>query len=237
MGQFDGLKGTKREKKNQVKKTRSGGSSGRSGSDGVQVLTGSGVPADMLPCSVDDVGRLLPLWVSEWCEVHAVQDMRKASPLIFGAMCADIGQYIKHSRILKDNTRSAVGACPSATCNRYDAGRVVALYAIYERLCGEFDKIPFQEIFAAFCGVGQSYIKEFRQDLTSSGLDIAKNTKTSEMLAIRRAASRDPVGRLAILNNEYWGGGSSGDSSGGSSVASLPADGGFALLSDRSTLD
>lgn len=238
MGQFDDIKGTKQEKKNQVKKTRSGGSSGRAGSDGVQVLTGSGVPADMLPCSVDDVGRLLPSWVSEWCDRNNITDVRKMSPLVFGAMCGDIGRnYIKPSRILKDKTRSAVGACVATTCNRYDVHAVEQMLDVYRQLCGSCDKVPFSSVFADFCGVSLAYVKEYVKGLTSMGFNIAQKTHDLEMDSLRRSVSRDPVGRLAILNNELWGGGVPADSVRGASVASLPADGSFSLISDRSMLE
>ena len=90
---------------------------------GAVVLSASGTPADMLPSCLDDVPRLLPLWVARWCEENNVDDLRKVSPLVFGSLCQYIGGFIKESRILKDKTRSAVGACVGSTCNRYEIGR------------------------------------------------------------------------------------------------------------------
>ena len=200
------------------------------GSAAGEVVTGGGLSADLLPVSVSDVSRLLPVWVGMWCDSNGVQDIRKISPLVFGSMCGDIGRYIKQSGILKDTTRKAAGACVGSTCNRYDPASVMALYDLFCGFCGACDKVPFQTVFARFCGVSLSYIREYTRELTSSGLDIAKKTHDIEMDCIRQKTSADSIGRLAILNNEYYSGG--GSASGGADVvaASLPASGSFGLI-------
>ena len=176
---------------------------------GGDILAAGGVPVDMLPASVDDVGRLLPAWVDSWMDAHEVQDMRKASPLVFRAMCQDIGKIIKQSRILKDNTRRESGGAwgHGGNCNAYDPAAVLSLHDTFIKFCGVYDKVPFASSFAAFCGVSLSYVREYGQVLTSVGLDFAKKTHDAEMDAIRQKTSVDPVGRLAILNNEYYSGG------------------------------
>lgn len=200
------------------------------GSAAGEVVTGGGLSADLLPVSIDDVARLLPVWVSMWCNNNDISDIRKASPLIFRALCSYIGSYIKQSRILRDTTRKAAGACVGSTCNRYDVQAVAAVYDVFCGFCNSCDKIPFQTTFAAFCGVSIMYVREYVQGLTSSGLNIAKKTHDVEMDSIRQKTSSDPVGRLAILNNEYYGG--SVSASGGADVvaASLPASGSFGLI-------
>lgn len=194
------------------------------------VVTGGGLSADLLPVSVSDVSRLLPVWVGMWCDSNGVQDIRKISPLVFGAMCGDIGRYIKQSGILKDTTRKAAGACVATTCGRYNPASVMALYDLFCGFCGACDKVPFQTVFARFCGVSLSYIREYTRELTSSGLDIAKKTHDIEMDCIRQKTSADSIGRLAILNNEYYSGG--GSALGGADVvaSSLPASGSFGLI-------
>ena len=194
------------------------------------VVTASGVPASLLPVSVDDVPRLLPSWVAEWCASNDIKDLRKASPLVFGALCADIGKYIKASKILKDQTRAAAGACVGSTCNRYKPEAVAALLDVFRVFCASADKIPFSSVFADFCGVSLSYVREYARGLTSSGLDLAQKTRDIELDALRRSASRDPVGRLAILNNELWNGGAGGAGASDPVAASLPESGAFGLI-------
>lgn len=197
---------------------------------GGDILAVGGVPVDMLPASVDDVGRLLPAWVSSWMDAHGVQDMRKASPLVFRAMCQDIGKIIKASRILKDTARTAAGACVGSTCNRYNPAAVMALYDVFIAFCGVYDKIPFQSTYAAFCGVSLAYVREYVDNLTASGFNLAKKTHDSEMDAIRQKTSVDPVGRLAILNNEYYGGGGISGTDAGRVVESIPTAAAFGLI-------
>ena len=197
---------------------------------GAVVLSASGTPADMLPSCLDDVPRLLPLWVARWCEENNVDDLRKVSPLVFGSLCQYIGGYIKESRILKDKTRSAVGACVASTCNRYDARAVAGLLDLFVNFCGACDKVPFASCFASFCGVSVMYIREYVQGLTSAGLNLAQKTHDLEMDSIRRKTSADPVGRLAILNNEYYGGGGAVSRSSDPVAVSLPASGSFGLI-------
>jgi len=199
-------------------------------SGGLSVVDSSGVPAD-LPVSIPDVENLLPEWLSAWCENNAVPDIRKASPLVFRAMCSDIGKRIKASHILKDNTRRAGGGYGhGGNCNAYDAQAVRDLFDVFTAFCGRCDKIPFASTFAAFSGVSLSYVREYGDYLTSIGLDIRQKTHDAEMDAIRQMASRETIGKVAILNNEYWGIGRS-DSSGGSvTVDSIPAVGGFKAI-------
>ena len=202
-------------------------------SGAVDVVMASGVDAALLPGSVSDVGRLLPLWVAAWCDSQAVDDIRKISPLVFGGLCQTIGKaYIKPSRILKDTSPHGVGyGGAGVPCNAYDPQSVLAMYEVFSGLCASCDKVPFASDFARFCGVSVAYIREYEQNLTSLGFDIRKKTLAGEMDAIRRAASRDPVGRLAILNNEFWNGaGGSGDSVQAQAVDSIPAAASFGLL-------
>lgn len=226
---YKGKNKTERES-GRKKHSRKKGGAGSDRSVVPDVVTGGGLSADLLPVSVSDVSRLLPVWVSMWCENNDISDIRKASPLIFRALCSYIGGYIKQSRILRDTTRKAAGACVGSTCNRYDVQAVAAVYDIFCGFCNVCDKIPFQTTFAAFCGVSIMYVREYVQGLTSSGLNIAKKTHDNEMDAIRQKTSADSIGRLAILNNEYYSGG--GGAYGGSDVvaASLPASNSFGLI-------
>lgn len=171
------------------------------------VQTSGGAASSLMPSSVEDVARMAPAWIGEWCELHAVQDMVKASPLIYRAMCQDIGaRYIKPSGILKDTRpRGTTPTGGASTCGAYNPRAVSDLYNVFCRICGEFDKVPFASSFAGFSGVSLSYIREYTEGLTSAGLDLRQKTHAAEMDAIRQSASRDPVGRLAILNNEHWG--------------------------------
>lgn len=199
---------------------------------GLSVVDSSGVPADLVPVSLLDVPALLPQWVAIWSDNNAVPDIRKASPLVFRSLCSYIGDIIRDSRILKDNTPrlSAGRGGRGLPCNAYDPQAVMDLWGIFLRFCGDCDKIPFSSTFAAFSGVSLSYVREYGEYLTSIGLDIAKKTHAAEMDAIRQMASRETIGKVAILNNEYWGIGRS-DSSGGSvTVDSIPAAGGFKAI-------
>lgn len=201
------------------------------------VITAAGVSSDLMPVSVEDIPRKLSTWVETWQAAQAVPDIRKASPLLFNALCIYIGKtYIKPSRILKDTTRTAAGACVASTCNRYNPASVAAAFDIFTAFCSMCDKIPFQNDFAAFCGVSIMYIREYVQGLTSAGLNLAKKTRETELQAIRQAASRDPVGRLAILNNEYWGGGMITGQEQAASGQALPTAGAFSLV-DHAAID
>jgi len=198
------------------------------------VVTASGVDASLLPGSVSDVGRLLPAWVAIWCERVAVDDLRKISPLVFGSLCIEVGEkYIRPSKILKDTEYRKAGkpGAVGAPCNAYKPEAVIALYDDFRRLCSDCDKIPFYSDFADFCGVSRSYIMGYGEKLTSVGLAIGKKAKAEELEAVRRSSSRDPVGRLAILNNEYWAGSNGGgDSVQVQAVDSIPAAASFGLL-------
>lgn len=199
-------------------------------SGGVSVVDSSGVPADMIPATLSDVSALLPAWVSVWCEQNMVQDIRKASAQVFRALCMDIGRlYVKPSGVLKDDRREVAGAMTS-TCNRYDPASVMALYDVFVAFCARCDKIPFGSDFACFCGVSVAYIKEYNDLLTSKGLQIAQKTHAGEIDAIRRRTSYFPVGGLAILNNELYGGGMISGGSASVTVDSIPAVGGFKAI-------
>ena len=200
-------------------------------SERVDVFTAAGDPVEMLPASIDDVARLLPVWVESWQAAENVPDIRKASPLLFNSLCIYIGNsFIKPSRILKDTTRTAAGACVGSTCNRYNPASVAAVFDVFTAFCSSCDKIPFQRDFAAFCGVSVFYVREYVQGLTSAGLNITKKTRDAELNAIRQAASRDPVGRLAILNNEFWNTSGAGGSDVQARGAALPVGGSFGLI-------
>lgn len=199
---------------------------------GLSVVDASGVALDDLPVSVPDVENKIDSWIAAWCDRFAVSDIRKASAQVFRALCMDIGRnYIKPSGILKDNSRTAAGACVASTCGRYNPAAVVALYDVFGVFCSRCDKIPFGSDFACFSGVSLSYIREYTQGLTASGLDIAKRTHETEIDAIRRRTSYFPVGGLAILNNELYGVGGAA-SSGGSAVVvdSIPTAAGFRAI-------
>ena len=186
------------------------------------IVTGDGYE---LPTSVEDVSRLLPVWAGAWCSSHNVPDMIKSPPLIFRAMCRDIGQAIKASRILYDTvprpTASSFGAS-GGTCGAYDPHKVKQLYDTFVRLCDEYNKTPFETTFAAFCGVSLSYIREYTEGLTSRGLDVRQMTHGGELDAIRQKVADNPVGGIAILNNELWNNSGAIDDRRVESVASLP---------------
>lgn len=226
-----------RKKKSDTESSRAGVSADvrryLKGSSAGEVVTGGGLSADLLPVSVDDIPRLLPVWVGEWCANNDIQDVRKMSPLVFRALCAYIGNYIKESRILKDDRLRVGAGMGRSTCNAYDPARVAGLFSCFTSFCDACDKVPFSSSFAAFCGVSLSYVREYGDKLTSVGLDIRKKTHDAEMDSIRQKTSADPVGRLAILNNEYYtnSGAVASDTSGGS--ASLPASGAFGLIECR----
>ena len=169
------------------------------------IITASGASGELMPASIEKVPELLPEWVIEYCDRNNIQDIRKTTPQVFHGLCLYIGgNYIKPSRILKDKTRKAGGACAATTCNRYDPQAVLYMFDIFERLCADCGKIPFQTDYAAFCGVSIMYVREYVQDLTSSGINLAKKTHDAEIDAIRRESSKNPVGQIAILNNELW---------------------------------
>lgn len=214
------------------KSRRAGRKDGKPSGGGLSVVNSSGVALEDLPVSVPDVENKIDSWIAAWCDRFAVSDIRKASAQVFRALCMDIGRnYIKPSGILKDNSRTAAGACVASTCGKYNPAAVVALYDVFGVFCSRCDKIPFGSDFACFSGVSLSYIREYTQGLTASGLDIAKRTHDAEIDAIRRRTSYFPVGGLAILNNELYGGGIGGGSSGGSvTVDSIPAVGGFKAI-------
>lgn len=204
----------------------------------VEVLTAAGVPAEYFPVSVDDISRLLPLWVDEWTRRENVPDIRQVkTPLLFAALCTYIGKtYIKPSRILKDDkNKRAAGACVASTCNRYDPVSVAAAYDIFVEFCNVCGQVPFQRHFALFCGISIMYVREYIQELTSAGINLAKKTRDIELESIRETVSRDPVGRLAILNNEYYNHGVSGVAE-SASEAALPVVNSFALI-DGARLD
>lgn len=229
---YKGKNKTERESGRKNKTVKHSRKKGGAGSRSVvpDIVTGGGLSADLLPVSVDDIPRLLPVWVGEWCANNNVQDVRKISPLVFRALCAYIGGYIKQSHILKDDRlRVGAGAGRSA-CNAYDAARVAGLLSCFTSFCDSCDKVPFASSFAAFCGVSLSYVREYGDKLTSIGLDIRKKTHDAEMDAIRQKTSADSIGRLAILNNEYYGGGGSPASGADMVTASLPASGSFGLI-------
>lgn len=255
MGLFDDIQGTKKTRAagrsdivhTDARATKNKGKGSRAGKTtikekekhirekkpdaGGDILAAGGVPVDMLPASVDDVGRLLPAWVAEWIEHNNIKDIRKESPQVFRSLCLYIGRtYIKASGILKDTTRTAAGACVGSTCNRYDPAAVLALWDFYENMCAVCGQIPFQTDYAAFCGVSIFYIRDYVQRLTSSGVNLAQKTHDAEMDALRRTASRDPVGRLAILNNELWNGGGVASSDSGKVAESIPTAAAFGLI-------
>ena len=201
------------------------------------IITAQGVPAVDLPACVDDVRQMVGGWVCAWCADHDVRDLRKASPLVFRSMCSDIGRlYIKPSRILKTKDRRQAGACVASGCNAFDPAQVLLLYDVFYDLCGLYAMIPTQVSFAAFAGVSVSYIRQYTQELTAAGLDIAKKTSRAELEAIRAASLGDPVGRLAVLNNEYWIGAGSAQDSGQGSPQALPGGASFGLI-DRPKID
>lgn len=206
-------------------------------SGGLSVVDSSGVPADMIPATLSDVSALLPAWVSVWCEQNIVQDIRKASAQVFRALCMDIGKkYIKPSGIVRDNNKTAAGACVASTCGRYDPAAVLSLYDAFTAFCATCDKIPFGSDFACFCGISTAYVFEYLDRLTSTGVDLRKKTHEGEIDAIRRRTSYFPVGGLAILNNELYGGGMIGGGSASVTVDSIPAVSGFKTL-EQKTLD
>ena len=187
------------------------------------VVTGDGYT---LPACIEDVPRLLPVWVRAWSDSHGVPDMTKATPLIFRAMCRDIGQAIRASGIIKDKTPrptcKAFGGGGS-TCGAFDPHKVRELYDVFGRFCDEYNKTPFETTFAAFCGVSLSYVREYTDTLTSRGMDIHKLARGGELDAIRQNVTCDPVGRIAVLNNELWNnGGSVADSVQIQAAAALP---------------
>jgi len=176
------------------------------GSARADVVTADGTDAASLPRSVDDVAEAVPVWLSTWCNAHDVPDMRKASPMLFRAFCMDVGRmYVKPSRIIWADVQRRGGKGGHGVSGAYDPAKVLALWEVFLRVCAECDKTPFQTAFASFCGVSVAYVREYVQELTSAGFNLAQKTHDAEMDALRQQSSRDPVGRLAILNNEYWG--------------------------------
>jgi len=213
------------------KSRRAGRKDGAKTSGGVSVVDPSGVPADMIPAALSDVSVLLPAWVAAWCDSNMVQDIRKASAQVFRALCMDIGKkYIKPSGIVRDNTKTAAGACVASTCGRYDPAAVLSLYDVFTAFCATCDKIPFGSDFACFCGISTAYVFEYLDRLTSTGVDLRKKTHDGEIDAIRRRTSYFPVGGLAILNNELYGGGMIGGGSASVTVDSIPTAGGFKAI-------
>lgn len=186
------------------------------------IVTGDGYE---LPASIEDVSRLLPVWVGAWCGSHNVPDLIKSPPLVFRALCRDIGQAIKASKILLDTTpRPTAGnyGRGGGTCGAYDPRKVMALFDVFTRLCDEYNKPPFESTFAAFCGVSLAYIKEYVDGLTSKGFNVHQMTHGAELDAIRQTMTQDPVGRIAIMNNEAWNASGAIDDKRVESVASLP---------------
>lgn len=233
-GSMQGGKGSKRSGgKSGASKTRTRGAAVEQVAGDV-VQTSGGRAVDMLPASVEDVARMWPAWAGEWCELHGVPDMRKASPLIYRAMCREIGQrYIKPSYMLKDTKAHRVGPAGGAiTCGAYDPEIVTALYDLFRGICDDFDKPPFASTFAAFSGVSESWLSEYGDKLTSKRVGVRQKLHAAEIDSIRQQASRDPVGRIAILNNEHWGGASNDRSTyaPAQQLDSIPAASAFGLI-------
>ena len=228
------IKENKRRKKGESGRKKGGAASPADIVAGAgDIITASGIDANLLPASVDDVTRLLPLWVSAWCSDNDVSDVRKVSPLVFRSLCSYIGIHIKHSRILKDNTiRTGAGVGRSA-CNAFEPSRVLALFDVFKVFCDSCDKIPFSSTFAAFAGVSLSYVREYGDTLTSIGLDMRKKTHDAEIDAIRQKTSSDPVGRLAILNNEHYNNGFGASGASDRVAVSLPSGGAFGLIESK----
>ena len=197
-----------------------------------EIMTESGADAALIPHSIEDVESLLPVWVSDWCASNDVQDMRKASPLIYKAMCIYIGKtYIKPSRIIWADIQPSGGRHGNGVAGAYDPAKVLRLWDTFQMLCASCDKVPFQTSFAAFCGASLAYVREYVENLTSSGLNIAQKTRTAELDAIRQRVTADPVGRLAILNNElYAQNGGQADQTHVRTVEAIPRANGFSLI-------
>ena len=233
MGVFDDLKGTAGKSTARVidggkRKAPAKGGKRKPPVERVRgEVIGGGSFSGGLPVSVDEVGERVGGWLVEWCAVHGVSDMRRENQHIFMAFCIDLGkQIVKPSHILKDTAPHGVNqyGAPS-TCNAWNPSAVAALFDVFRRVCAEYGKIPFQTAFAAFSGCSLSYVREYGEYLTSRGLDISERTHAAEVDAIRQGIAGQTVGGIAILNNEYWGGGGSQTSEGIPAAVGLPVFG------------
>lgn len=175
------------------------------------------------PESIDQVRELLPRWAAAWCERQGVESLRGCSPLIYDAFCKDVGRVlIKPSKLMH---RREIG-------EPYSPEAVAQLYEIFVHFCGLCDQIPFQSSFASFAGVKAC---EASLDASITALRrFAGKSSRIELDAVRKRTSCDPVGRIAILNNEHWGGLAAAPDS--EVVEALPAASAFALI-ERKELD
>lgn len=183
------------------------------------------------PLTMDDVKNSLPGWLDEWQVLRGVDDIRKVSPLVFRDCCRYIGlTYIKPSRILKDNTLIDGAGRGASACNRYNPAAVAVIYDVFLLFCDMCDKIPFISTFCAFSSISEDYIQDNNEKLTSFGFGFRKKALHKEYETIRQKTSNDPVGRLAILNNEYYSGGVSDSSDQMQTGKLLPVEHTFGLI-------
>ena len=112
--------------------------------------------------------------IDSWCMDNDVNDLRKASALVWGAVCMIIGQYIKQNKILYDIEKTAArgGAC----C--YDVEKVNDLIDIWVYCCKKYAKTPLINDFIDFSGVSKNWFYGINghneQTLTSAGGRLAK---------------------------------------------------------------
>lgn len=135
--------------------------------------------------------------IDKWCIDNAVSDLRKASALVWGAVCLYIGQYIKQNKILWniDKSNASGGVCV------YDAEKISDLVDIWAYLCKIYSKTPLVNDFKDFSGLSSGYFYNANghSKLTSARGDFRKKVFEIQQGAIASGivdGRENPTGKI-----------------------------------------
>lgn len=204
-----GIKYKKVKRKNapvdRVKRDIKNGLINQGGADSVpETVTGdilpAGIGADGLP---EGTAEKIENAIADYCARYNVEDMKKARQTTWKACCMYVGEKVfKPSKIIHDIERERVRGCTI-----YDVGRVARVVDLWAFLCMGYDKAPFIDDFATFCGVTETWLygSASGDSLTPERMHLLKKLQGLQERGLAGLISdgrQNPTGALAILN--HW---------------------------------
>jgi hypothetical protein len=112
-------------------------------------------------------------------------DLIRAPQRLFGAVCADIGKYIRPMLVSHESDTNI------------NIDLIIRLVPVYYQLCDRYNKAVLYDHLAGFLGISRDYLSNIEDKLTSAGLSIAKKREAS----LTAGAIDTPVGTIAALNH------------------------------------
>lgn len=138
------------------------------------------------------------------CLNYDIDDLTKAPQRQFTAVCMDIGDYFKKTRLLKDNNYVNNGSAVSFCNNYYAWDKVAQALTIFERICCKYNKAYLQDGAAAFLGMSLNTLHDNKEKLTPFGIDVAQKREASLASGAVDTKTTNITGQLAALN--HWHG-------------------------------